>query len=156
MEKWYKLITKVKVTFLSLTKHYAMKTYRGSGGKWSASHPGGFTPWERTPGTRWIGGRVDPKASESEYSLHNKIYLSNRVLLGYPMEKTHSSVVHLWTTSWMIRSSIPGRGWEFFSSLPPPDRLWGPHSGTGALSLGVKRPMREADHSPPSSAEVKE
>jgi len=27
---------------------------------------------------------------------------------------------------------------------------------TGALSLGVKRPGREADHSPPSSAEVKE
>jgi hypothetical protein len=26
----------------------------------------------------------------------------------------------------------------------------------GALSLGVKRPRREADHSPPSSAEVKE
>jgi hypothetical protein len=28
--------------------------------------------------------------------------------------------------------------------------------GTGALSLGLKRPGREADHSPPSSAEVKE
>jgi hypothetical protein len=27
---------------------------------------------------------------------------------------------------------------------------------TGALSLRVKRPGREADHSPPSSAEVKE
>jgi len=26
----------------------------------------------------------------------------------------------------------------------------------GALSSGVKRPGREADHSPPSSAEVKE
>jgi hypothetical protein len=26
----------------------------------------------------------------------------------------------------------------------------------GAVSLGVKRPGREADHSPPSSAEVKE
>jgi len=26
----------------------------------------------------------------------------------------------------------------------------------GTLSLGVKRPGREADHSPPSSAEVKE
>jgi hypothetical protein len=26
----------------------------------------------------------------------------------------------------------------------------------GALSLGVKRPGREADHSPPSSAEIKE
>jgi len=28
--------------------------------------------------------------------------------------------------------------------------------GTGALSLRVKRPGCEADHSPPSSAEVKE
>jgi hypothetical protein len=27
--------------------------------------------------------------------------------------------------------------------------------GTGALSMGVKRPGREADHSPSSSAEVK-
>jgi hypothetical protein len=27
---------------------------------------------------------------------------------------------------------------------------------TGVLSLGVKRPGREADHSPPTSAEVKE
>jgi hypothetical protein len=27
---------------------------------------------------------------------------------------------------------------------------------SGALSLGVKRPGREADHSPPSSSEVKE
>jgi hypothetical protein len=26
----------------------------------------------------------------------------------------------------------------------------------GALSLGVERPVREADHSPPSSVEVKE
>jgi hypothetical protein len=26
----------------------------------------------------------------------------------------------------------------------------------GALSLGVKRPGREADHSPPSNAEVEE
>jgi len=26
--------------------------------------------------------------------------------------------------------------------------------GTGALSLGVRKPRREADHSPPSSAEV--
>jgi hypothetical protein len=28
--------------------------------------------------------------------------------------------------------------------------------GTRSLSLGLKRPGREADHSPPSSAEVKE
>jgi hypothetical protein len=47
------------------------------------------------------------------------------------------------------------------SSLPPcPERLWGPPSLLsngygGALSLGVKRPGRETDHSSPSSAEVK-
>jgi len=42
-----------------------------------------------------------------------------------------------------------------------PERLWGPPSllsngYQGALSLGVERPGRAADHSPPSSAEVKE
>jgi hypothetical protein len=41
-----------------------------------------------------------------------------------------------------------------------PDRLWVPPSllsnGYGAaLSWGVKRPGREADHSPPTSAEFK-
>jgi len=38
------------------------------------------------------------------------------------------------------------------SSPPRPDRLWVP----GTLSLGVKRPGCEADHSLSSSAEVKE
>jgi hypothetical protein len=39
------------------------------------------------------------------------------------------------------------------SPVPTQPRIqWLP----GALSLGVKRPGREADHSPPSSAEVKE
>jgi hypothetical protein len=59
------------------------------------------------------------------------------------------------------RGSIPGGCWEFFSSPPRPEWLWGPPSllsngYQGLLSLGVKRPGREADHSPPSSAEVKE
>jgi hypothetical protein len=58
--------------------------------------------------------------------------------------------------------SIPDRGNEgLFLSLPPrSDRLWNPpsfHSGElpGALSPEVKRPGPEADHSPLSSAEVK-
>jgi hypothetical protein len=55
------------------------------------------------------------------------------------------------------RGSIPGRGWEFFSSLPRPYLLWEPLSLLsngygGALSPGVKWPGR--DHSLPSSAEV--
>jgi hypothetical protein len=32
------------------------------GGEWSASRPSRFTPRERTPGTHWIGGLVDPRA----------------------------------------------------------------------------------------------
>jgi hypothetical protein len=33
------------------------------GGEWSASCPGHFTPRERVPGTRWIGGWEGPRAS---------------------------------------------------------------------------------------------
>jgi hypothetical protein len=55
--------------------------------------------------------------------------------------------------------SIPVGGWEPFSS-PCPEQFWSPPSllsggYRGALSLGIKWPGREADHSPPSSAEVK-
>jgi len=43
-----------------------------------------------------------------------------------------------------------------FSSPPRPDRLWGPpRLSTGGFYLGTTRPEREADHSPPSSAEVR-
>jgi hypothetical protein len=58
----------------------------------------------------------------------------------------------------MVGGSSPGRDWEFFSSastpaLGPtqPPIQWVP----GSLTLGVKLPGREADHSPSSSAEVK-
>jgi hypothetical protein len=55
----------------------------------------------------------------------------------------------------MIGGSSPGKGREFFSSplCPGPSQLpiiW----VSGALSVWVKRPGREADHSPPSSAWV--
>jgi hypothetical protein len=61
----------------------------------------------------------------------------------------------------MIGGSSPCRGWEFFSSPPRPDRLWGPPSLLNqwvprTLNPGIKRPEREADHLPPPSAEVKE
>jgi hypothetical protein len=56
---------------------------------------------------------------------------------------------------------FPQRGKDFFFSSPPhPDRLWGPpshlsNSYRGLLSPEMKRQGREADHSPPSSGEVK-
>jgi amino acid transporter len=58
------------------------------------------------------------------------------------------------------RVLFPAESGNFFSSPPRPERLWGPPSllrnGYQGLSLGVKRPGRESNHSPPSSAEVKE
>jgi len=32
-------------------------------GEWSASCPSCFNPWERAPGTRWMGGWVSQRAS---------------------------------------------------------------------------------------------
>jgi hypothetical protein len=53
-----------------------MKTYEGvdvkihifltsalAGGEWSALRPSRFTPEEKSPGTHWMGGWVDPRAS---------------------------------------------------------------------------------------------
>jgi hypothetical protein len=36
------------------------------GGEWSASRPGRFSPGERSHGTHWIGGWVDPRAGLGE------------------------------------------------------------------------------------------
>jgi hypothetical protein len=59
------------------------------------------------------------------------------------------------------RGSIPGRGRGFFSSSPSVQTGFGAHPascpmGTGGPFPGGKaRPGRDADHSPPSSVEVK-
>jgi hypothetical protein len=59
---------------------------------------------------------------------------------------------------WMIGGSSPGRGLELFTTAsgpalgptqPPIQRV------REALYRGVKRPGSETDHSPPSSAEIK-
>jgi hypothetical protein len=68
-----------------------------------------------------------------------------------------------WATGWTIGvlgfDSRWGLGIFLFTTVSrtalgptQPPIQWVP----GALSLGVKQPGREADHSPPSSAEVKE
>jgi hypothetical protein len=46
-------------------------------------------------------------------------------------------------------------GSRIFFSPRCPDRLWGPPNLLSNISPGVKRPGREADYSPPASAEVK-
>jgi hypothetical protein len=69
----------------------------------------------------------------------------------------NSSVVQRWATGWMIGGLSPGKGLGIFLfttvSIPAVGHIQFPTQW--ALSLGVKRPRREADHSPQSSAEVK-
>jgi hypothetical protein len=63
------------------------------------------------------------------------------------------------TTSWKAKVQILA-GARLFSSSQRPDRFWGPPNllSNGyrcVIFPGVKRPRREADHSPPSNVEVK-
>jgi hypothetical protein len=56
------------------------------------------------------------------------------------------------------RCSIPGKDNRFLSYLQVHTRPWGPPGysmSTGALSPCLKRPGRQADPSPPSSAEMR-
>jgi hypothetical protein len=46
----------------------------------------------------------------------------NIVDLPFCRQSRDSSVV-CWATGWIIGGLIPGRGWEFFSSPPRPDRF---------------------------------
>jgi hypothetical protein len=65
-----------------------------------------------------------------------------------------------WVTGWTMGDSNPCRGLGIFLFTTTSRTALGPIQPpiqwvAGALSLGVKWPGREADHSPPSSAEVK-
>jgi hypothetical protein len=79
------------------------------------------------------------------------------VLLSVPTLATKKflNVLYQWILN-RNRGSSPGNGWEFFSSPPRPDRLWGLPSllWVPDLPLGAKRPGCEADHSLPSTAGV--
>jgi hypothetical protein len=63
------------------------------------------------------------------------------------------------TMGWTIRVRIPAGTGNFFDTVSRP-ALGPTHPAIqwvpGALSLGVNRPGRETDHSPPSSVEVTE
>jgi hypothetical protein len=67
--------------------------------------------------------------------------------------------VQWWTMGWTARVSIPGSA-RFLTTPQSLYRLWGSLQShiqwvAGALSLGIKRQGREADRTPPSSAEIK-
>jgi hypothetical protein len=103
-------------------------------------------------------------------SLYNCIYifpltteiLHNEVFVPWYFDTVIAQSISLWATGWMI--GVLGfdsrRGLGIFLSITASRTALGPTHPlqwvSGTLFLGVKRPGREADHSPPSSAEVKE
>jgi hypothetical protein len=71
-----------------------------------------------------------------------------------------AQLVYYLATDWKTGVPSPAEAKDFSSSLLCPDRLWGPpilpYSGYRGLFPGGKaRPGRDADHSHPSIAEVK-
>jgi hypothetical protein len=57
-----------------------------TGGEWSASRPGRFTPVERAPGTHCTGGLVEPRAGLDDVQERNFLTLPGLELrpLGRP------------------------------------------------------------------------
>jgi hypothetical protein len=98
------------------------------------------------------------------YFLRGCVFLWYIIILSYIFHPLSANSLlcsssRSWATGWMIGGSNPDTGWGFFSSPPRSDRFWGSFSllssRLGSLSLEIKWPGRESDHSPPSSAEVK-
>jgi hypothetical protein len=80
--------------------------------------------------------------------------------MSYVQTKSRNSSVGIGTGCRLdCRDSIPGRGKSFLSSVGSTTALGLAQSPIqcvhGSLSPWVKRPRCEADHSPPSSADVK-
>jgi hypothetical protein len=100
------------------------------------------------------------------YYTSNSIYMPTIPVVAFTFDKVYTvgaglaQAVQCLTTGWTIGVRFPSGAKDFSSSLCVQTGS-GVHpasctKGTGVLSPGVKaRPGRDADHSPPSSAEVK-
>jgi hypothetical protein len=101
-------------------------------------------------------------------SLHTSVFLTDKFIVRCislsttSTERSQDSAVGRTTGYGLDDRGVGVRvpvGSRIFSSPRRPDQLWGPPSlypiGAGDLSLGVKRPGREVDHSPLTNTEVK-
>jgi hypothetical protein len=60
------------------------------GGEWLASRPGRFTAGERTPGTHWIGGWVDPRAGLDEVEKRKFLYSNSEPSIVQPVASRYT------------------------------------------------------------------
>jgi hypothetical protein len=133
-------------------RFHAFLTSALDGSEWLPSRPGRFTPRERAPGTHWIGVWVGPIASLLLRNDGKHRYLYVYTSLYFTVQS-----IQWWTLkSWDSSVSIVT---ELRTERPGFDSVKGPtqppiHRGPGTLPLGVKRPVREADHPPLPSGEI--
>jgi hypothetical protein len=69
--------------------------------------------------------------------------------------RVRSRDVAVAATGCVVRGSITGRGKRFVSAAERPDLFWGPTQPAVQWLPGVPSLGREADHSPPTIAEVR-
>jgi hypothetical protein len=108
--------------------------------------PSSYSLGAGTIGHWWPQCRVDPTG------LHPPLY---RLKKRFLYNNSWNSAVGIATGYGLDDRRVGVRvlvGSRIFSSLRRPDRLWGPPN---LLSNEYRRPVREADHSPPTTTEVK-
>jgi hypothetical protein len=110
-----------------------------------------------------VAFHTDSKPQKLSTRTYNGVNLDLPAICTNTLRKPRDSpVVQRWATGWMIGR---GGGFEYRQGLeiflfdtmsrPALEPTQPPNQGVpGALSLGVKRPGCEANHSPPSSAKV--
>jgi hypothetical protein len=106
--------------------------------------PAALSSGDRVPGTHWIGGWVGPRVS---------LDAVEKIKILHCRESNNDTCANKFTTliPGKCRDFAPLRSLETRSRTHPVSIQLVP----GALFLELKLPGREADHSPPASAEVK-
>jgi hypothetical protein len=88
------------------------------GGEWSASHPDRFTLKERSPGTHWIGGWVDPRAVLDSLGIIFLNLRETQELYGSAPETEKLTHTHTGLCPKVSRLAAWSENYKWYSSLP--------------------------------------
>jgi hypothetical protein len=87
-----------------------------AGGEWSASRPCRFTPGERGPGTRWIGGWVGPRTGLDDVEKNKFLTLPGLELRPLGRPARNQSLYRLRYPGSGMASALLGGEWSALCS----------------------------------------
>jgi hypothetical protein len=117
------------------------------GGEWSASRPDSFNPREWIPDTHWIGGWMSPRAGLDTVVKKKFPAPTGTRTTHHP---TRRPPLNNWTPSYVfIAWCVVNYVYKYIMYEPVPKICW------FRIVLNFVGLTCEADHSPPSSVEVK-